>query len=188
MSDREVTLSLTVNGSTSQRHRASDGATARCPPAAAASHRHEGRLRRGRVRRVRGAHRRRAREQLPRSRSPGRRRDRDDDRGSGGRRSPARRAGGIRGAWRRAVRHLHAGDGSCRGESPSPIRPNVDEEEIRNAAVRQSVPLHRLHEDFRGRAQCGRGVARTARRPGQFACAPICHRSPCAGQERSTKR
>ena len=54
-------------------------------------------------------------------------------------------------------------------------------------ALRQSVPLHRIHEDFRSRPQCGRGVA--ARLTAwSIRCAPICHRSPCAGQERSTKR
>ena len=86
---------------------ASDEAAARRAARGLRAHRHQGRLRRRRVRRVHGAARRRAGELVPRARGAGRRRARDDDRGA--RRAPSA-AARVRRARRRAVRHLHARD------------------------------------------------------------------------------
>ena len=128
-----------------------DGPPARRPAPRAAAHRHEGRLRRGRVRRLLGARRRRAREQLPRA-AAARRRDVDhDDRGRRHGRAAARRAGGVHRARRRAVRHLHAGHGARRGDAPRADTRAVARRHPHRAR-RQPVPVHRLHADLRSRA------------------------------------
>ena len=109
----QVDVACRVNGADTIAAGASDDAPARRASPPAAADRHQGRMRRRGVRRLFGAHRRRAREQLPRAAvaRPRGRRSRRSKGVADRRRTPPRRAGGVHRARRRAVRHLHARDG-----------------------------------------------------------------------------
>ena len=73
-------------------------------------------------------------------------------------RAAACRAGGVHRARRRAVRHLHAGDGARRGDAPRADTRAVARRHP-HGARRQPVPVHRLHADLRGRARRRAGPA-----------------------------
>src|SRR5262249_38994631 len=136
-------------------------ARARRPPAQAPArraarglraHRHEGGLRRRRVRRVHRAGRRRAGRLVPGPRRPGRGRPGRDDRGPG-RHAPAPEDDPRRG--RRPVRDLHAGRRARRarsGREPAPPDAGPDP----RGARRKLVPVHRLRSDPSRRARGAR--------------------------------
>ena len=135
-----------------------------------AAHRHQGRLRRGRLRRVHGDRRRAGRGRRTRLASgqrlhpapAHRRRPRGVHRRepAGDRRQPAPGAGSAGARTRLAVRVLHAG---LRDEPVRAVQARGPALARRrgHGAVRQPVPLHRLPADPRRRA----GDVRSCRRP-----------------------
>ena len=147
------TVACRVNGVGRGARTASDGAAAR--RAAREICRltgHQGRLRRRRVRRLLGARRRRAGQQLPGAAAAGRGRGDHDDRR---RRATGERLHAVQQAF---IAHGGAQCGIC---TPGMILAAVTllertseptDAEIRDGARRQSVPLHRLHADLRGGA------------------------------------
>ena len=112
------TMNLTINGKRRRLDVHADDAAARCAARGLRADRHQGRLRRRRVRRVHRADRRRRRRLVHRAGRAGRGLPGVDDRRR--RRGEASGQGAaerVRGARRRAVRHLHAGHdpgGDCR--------------------------------------------------------------------------
>ncbi len=112
---------FTLNGTRGRGGRASHGAPARRAAGGLRPHRHEGGVRRGRVRRLHRADRRRGGLLLPGAVRAGRRRRGDDDRRTGGRAPAAAR---LHGRSRRAVRHLHAGHDPHRASRSGP-RPSL---------------------------------------------------------------
>ena len=92
------------------RGRAPHEAAARRAARGLRAHRHQGRLRRRRVRRLHGAARRRAGELVPRAGAAGRRREHHHRRRARGGASCRTRPASVPRARRRAVRHLHAGN------------------------------------------------------------------------------
>ena len=172
-----------------ERRRPSDGAPARRAARGAAPDRHQGRLRRGRVRRVRGARRRRARQQLPGrrcSRSAGAAITTIEGVAVGEQLHAVQQA--FLDARRRAVRHLHAGH-DPRGGALCAIASRADRGRDPRRPRRQPLPLHRLHEDLRRRApraapDAGRSSALRTAAP----CDPFCRPTRCAAPPRSTRR
>ena len=125
----------------------------------AARHRGQARLRRGRVRHLHGAARRRAGERVPDVRGAGRRRQVDHRRGLARRRraapAPAGASSTTRGSQCGFCTPGMIVDREVVPGPPSAGRPRGDPP----GAVGQPVPLHRLHEDRRR----GRGLPRRAR-------------------------
>ena len=126
------------------------------------AHRHQGGLRRGRVRRLRGARRRRAGEQLPGAGRAGRRRERAHHRG-------ARPAGGELDRVQEAF--VERGGAQCGICTPGMMlaavhllerNPTPTDDGDPRGARRQPLPLHRLHADLRGRGGGRRGRAAEA--------------------------
>ncbi len=118
--------------------------------------RHQGGLRRGRVRRVLRLRRRAPRQLVPHPGAGRRRRTITDiaDRGGHGQNAGGRRgAGGVRGAWRGAVRHLHAGHDRHRLLAGG--RRRAGGRHAPRADGGQPLPLHRLHENLRRGARVG---------------------------------
>ncbi len=129
------------------------------------THRHQGRLRCRRLRRLHRPARPSAGLRLPGGHGPGRRPHGRDRRGPGRRQ---RHAGGpadiVSRPWRGAVRHLHArhADG---GPGASGQDGAADARRGRGCAGRRAVPLHRLRQDRRCRHGCDGIAARRRRRP-----------------------
>src|SRR5262249_26595754 len=110
--------------------------------------RHQGRMRRGRVRGVHGAARRRARPRLPRAGGPAGGADAPDHRGRRGRR--ARSAPGrVRRSRGRPVRILHAGHDPG-GESAPRREPGTHRARGPRGPGRQPLPVYRICQDYRG--------------------------------------
>ena len=73
-----------------------------------------------------------------------------------------RHAGGFPGMRRRAMRHLHSRNDSERLSSAETRNPQPTLDEIREGLGGQSLPLHRVHADFRSRS-CKRRAAGRSR-------------------------
>ena len=110
---------FTLNGRETEVDAHPHGAPARRAAGGLRTHRHEGGVRRGRVRGVHGADRRGGGLLLPGAVRAGRRRRGHDDRRTG-RRAPA--ATRVHGRSRRAVRDLHAGHDPRRALDSAPAR------------------------------------------------------------------
>ena len=124
--------------------RASAEAAARRAARGLRPDRHQGRLRRRRVRRVHGAARRTGRQLVPRAGRAGGGREGGDDRGAEAAAHPLQRA--FVEARRRAVRHLHAGhDHGGRRAGTAP-----DARRRAHGPRRQHLPLHRVRGDLQG--------------------------------------
>ena len=135
---------------------ARDAPAARRAPRGPRADRHEGGLRRGRVRRVHGADRRRGRGQLPRPGLPGRRRNRSGpSRGS----ARARTATGSRGSGRSSARSSRPAAPSAGSARPGMLMAGdaflasgaaPTDEAIREAIAGNLCRCTGLHEDRRG--------------------------------------
>ena len=143
------------------RHRAPAAAG---PPAAPGlpAHRHPHRLRHHQLRRLHGALRRPAGQELHDARGAGRRPRGHDRRGPGHGQRAAPDPGGVQGRARPAVRLLHARD-DARRQGPAGREPRPDRGRDPLGAVGQPVPLHRLPEHRQGGA-VGRRTRCAARR------------------------
>ncbi len=129
------------------------------------SHRHQGRLRRGRLWRLHGAARRTADLFLPGGHGPGRRPAGRDGRGARRRQRRAERAAEILPRpWRRPVRHLHAGHADG-GRGPAAAEVAAQSRRGRGRVGRRALPLHRLRQDRRRRHGRRRRRCRPRRRP-----------------------
>ena len=141
-------ITFEVNGAAGFGRRASGDAAVFRAARRAQAHRHQGRLRRRRLRRLHGAARRRAGLRVPRACGFGRRPFGADRRGP--RQWQAVGAAGLLPrAWRGAMRHLHArpagdGDGAA-GKECAALR-----DRGQGCARRRALPLHRLSQDHRG--------------------------------------
>src|SRR5690606_13041786 len=107
-------------------------------------------VRHRRVRRVHGAGRRPARDQLVDARVRRRRARSDDHRGAGARRPARSRAAGVRRARRDAMRLLHPGHG-VGGEGTARRQPQAHGGGSAALPPWQPVPLYRLRQDHRSR-------------------------------------
>src|SRR5579863_2494736 len=108
------------------------------------------------MRRLRGRNGFRSRQQLLGARAASARSKDSHDRRRGQRRDAARRSAGIPHAWRCAVRHLHAGD-DPRGRKSFGAALSAGRIGNPRGSCRKSLPLHRIHQDFR---VCSRGNPR----------------------------
>ena len=150
-------LALTVNGEARRSRGRAVQDAARGAARGPAAHRHQARLRAGRVRRLRGAARRRAGAVVPGRWRPS---------AKGARSRPSRgwqdgaelasAAGALRRSRRGAVRLLHAGHPPRPRRRCSSANPNPTRDEIAEALSGQPLPLHRLPADLRG-GRSGRG-------------------------------
>ena len=112
------------------------------------AHRHQGRLRRRRLRRLHGARRRRSRLRLPGAGGIHRRPLGADGRGARQRQAVGA-AGVLPRAWRGAMRHLHAGPAGD-GHRAARTQSATLRERGQGCAGRRALPLHRLSQDHRG--------------------------------------
>ena len=149
MNARSADIAFEVNGAPVSRIRPSRHAAFGGAARSSSADRHQGRLRRRRLRRLHRAARRRAGLRLPRA---GRRRVAGSCGAHG--RGPCQRktvgaAGVLPRAWRGAMRHLHAGPAGRRDRAAgdnSAARRNRGQ----GRAWRRPLPLHRLPQDHRG--------------------------------------
>ena len=116
---------------------------ARRPARRIAAHRHQGRLRHRRLRRLQRHRRRATRLLLPGARRRGRRQEDRHDRGHGQGRRPASAAAQISRAHGLAVRHLHAWNPDC-GARPARAQSRPVRKRSPLLAGRQPVPLYWL--------------------------------------------
>ncbi len=124
-----------------RRSHAACGAARRCGLV-----RHEGGLRRRRVRRVHGMARRTSGDVVSRARLAGARRGRHDDRRLGGRQRAASAASRVRRSRCGAVRLLHPGDADGRREAARRAR-RADARGTSDGDQRKHLPLHRVPQD-----------------------------------------
>src|SRR5262249_8614890 len=111
-------------------------------------------MRARRVRHLHRARRRRAHALLPRAAGRGRGAPDHDGRGKGAGGPPPSTPAGLRRAWRRPVRILHAWHSPDRhGPAGGASKPDASGSE--GSARREPVPLYRLHEDSRRRRAGG---------------------------------
>ncbi len=133
----EIVVTFTVNGERAVRDRRAAHAALRLPPPRPRAHRHARRLRAGRLRRLHGPRRRRARPLVP-PRSPSRPRAREVEtvEGLATRRRAAPDPAGLPRVSRPPVRLLHAGSPADRRGTARPRIPDPSEAEIREAPRR----------------------------------------------------
>ena len=84
--------------------------------------------------------------------------------------------------WRRAMRHLHAGDAGRRDARCSSAEPRPTRERVRGRARRRALPLHRLSQDRRRGARCRRD--RPDARPRRRRARPSAPASPASTARR----
>ena len=178
---RAMKVAFTLNGQAGGLERSAGHAAGRGAARRSRAHRHQGRLRCRRLRRLHRAARRPAGLRLPGRDGPGRGSRGRDGRGPGRRRW---HAGGtaeiVSRPWRRPMRHLHArhADGGRGTAAPDVARPS--RARGRGCAGRRALPLHRLRQDRRcrdGGGDVGAGCG-AARRRGR-------RRAPAAGRRRA---
>ena len=145
------TIGFTVNGAAGACQRAADGAAVPGAARRARPHRHQGRLRCRRLRRLHGAARRRAGLRLPDRGRPGRRREVVDRRGPRRRIRIGAAAAGVP-SCATAPRNAASARPACwwRRRRCWSAMPTPTETEIAGRARRRALPLHRLSQDRRG--------------------------------------
>src|SRR6266508_2522380 len=134
------------------------------------------------MRHVHGAHRRQARAELPAASDPDPGSGDHDDRGTGKWIPAASAAAGVRRARGGAVRVLHARDPAL-SEVAARGEPTPDSRRDPRSAGRKPLPVHRLHQDPRGRRACCREDAMSDR-PHPAPSGPT---SPASGEVNSLR-